>query len=320
MLFAGDPQQLAPIVLSQAANAREWLGRSPFDLQTDASPAVKLNEQSRMHAHICTLVSELFYGGDLIVADAESVDPKWKAERRVLEVPSLPGKNRLVVHRVETPGQWDPRMKSNDRAESSDWVAATAAQLVEAGTSESDILVLTPYRAQRVRIRERLRDLRLRDVHVSTVHRAQGSERHTVIFDVTKADNPFLRDRDAWRLVNVAISRAKARIILPMSDWDRTTPIFELIAWMIENDKRPSPIERLALKPRFPESAERRWVSIWGERDREGKLRHVVGKVLTCPDGPRVLRVQDALTGETIDFNAPRLQTRARSAATAAVG
>jgi DNA replication ATP-dependent helicase Dna2 len=314
VLFAGDPQQLAPIVQSKTPAAREWLGHSPFDLRTEASWTVQLDEQSRMAPQICQLISELFYGGGLRVASKEENDARWKAERRLVEVSSIPPKARLVVQRVETPGQWDPRMKSNDRAESAGWVAETVSELVRQGMAESDLLVLTPYRSQRVGIRERLRDLSIREVQVSTVHRAQGSERHTVIFDVTKGDTAFLRDSDAWRLVNVALSRAKARIVLLLSDWDQTTPLFALIAWMIENRRRPYPVERLAVEPEFPRNARGKWVRIWGEHDRAGRLRHVIGQGQSCLEDPSALDVRDALTGELIRFNGPRLAYHARQA------
>jgi superfamily I DNA and/or RNA helicase len=71
-LFAGDPQQLSPVLRSSDdRSARRWLGRSAFAEKPRAGPSVVLlNEQSRMAGPISALVSDMFYDGVLRVASS----------------------------------------------------------------------------------------------------------------------------------------------------------------------------------------------------------------------------------------------------------
>ncbi|MFV0666070.1 hypothetical protein [Denitromonas sp.] len=79
-MFAGDPQQLAPIVQSDDLSTQAILGKTAFDVFKDA-PSVFLNEQSRMCQGVCDIVSHTFYGGELIVCRKAARDPEWKRVR-----------------------------------------------------------------------------------------------------------------------------------------------------------------------------------------------------------------------------------------------
>lgn len=63
-----------------------------------------------------------------------------------------------------------------------------------------------------------------RAVRVSTVHRAQGSERKIVIFDPVDAGSPFLNSETGRRLINVAASRAQAHLIILVGETDLQNP------------------------------------------------------------------------------------------------
>src|SRR5690606_9720239 len=86
-----------------------------------------------------------------------------------------------------------------------------------------DVLILTPFRAQRTLIRSFLKR-RHPTISVSTVHRAQGSERKVIIFDPVDATSSFLRGKEGDRLINVAISRAQAHVIIPYHASELTNP------------------------------------------------------------------------------------------------
>jgi hypothetical protein len=87
-----------------------------------------------------------------------------------------------------------------------------------------------------------------------------------VIFDPVAGMNPFLQTEDARRLVNVALSRAKARLILFLSAHDLENPIFKQIDNVIQSlpgllqvsdGARPTRPQRdrnieLILHPQFP--------------------------------------------------------------------
>ena len=75
-------------------------------------------------------------------------------------------------------------------------------------------MVLAPYRAQVALLRSMLRREH-GQVSVSTVHRAQGSERTLVVFDPVDASSSFFNGPDGDRIINVAISRAKAHVVIP---------------------------------------------------------------------------------------------------------
>jgi hypothetical protein len=227
-LFAGDPAQLAPIVQSEHKQPKKWLGRSVFDeivtgSQTDGSPRVFLDEQSRMHEEICDFVSRLFYAGRLRVADRERSDGKWRAHRTLHHArPEL--MNHVQVLSTRATSTWSQKYRGPIRYESAKLVEETVADLLKADSPDS-ILVLTPFRAQRTLLRAMLRE-RCKGVTVSTVHRAQGSERRSLVFDPVDGTSDFLLGDTARRLINVALSRAEARLLVVLSEADRQNPLF----------------------------------------------------------------------------------------------
>lgn len=122
----------------------------------------------------------------------------------------------------------------------------------------ADILVLTPFRAQRSLLRKTLKGAGFPKVEVNTVHKAQGSERHTVIFDPVDGDSGFLKTADARRMMNVAVSRAKARFLLLMAPRDYANPVLAEIAVAIDPSKGKRGSDTLASLRRekeYPQSA-----------------------------------------------------------------
>jgi len=211
-LFAGDPQQLAPIVQTKGSTGRRALDQTAFDAFVHA-PTIKLNEQSRMAQAICHAVATAFYDGDLQVCAKARMDLDWKRHRSPFfvdgrEVP------RVCFDQVGESAQWSPKYGGFIRFQSGMLVRSILDQLKGSYTGADSILVLTPFRAQRAFIREVIRHAH-RDVRVSTVHRAQGSECNIVIFDPVDASSQFLAGDDGRRLINVAISRAQAHVIVP---------------------------------------------------------------------------------------------------------
>jgi hypothetical protein len=211
MMFAGDPKQLSPIVQSNDEQAETWLGKSPFDWKDLSAPgSVILDEQSRMVDGICRVVSETFYDGQLRVAS--DVDQDWYAVRKLNLHQSFGAEHvSPVAIRVEAEAMGrERRWRSPQSAE----VVVQVVAALRTSVDLSRVIVLTPYRAQRAEICQQLKAAGLDEKIVSTVHRAQGSERLVVIFDPVRPSSEFLNGPEGERLINVAISRAQARLFL----------------------------------------------------------------------------------------------------------
>ena len=291
-LFAGDPQQLAPVLRSDDRLARRWLGRSAFDEMPRTGPALALlDEQSRMAPPIGELVSELFYGGSLRVAGDALGSAAWRADRQRALGPI--GADRHVhLHRVKSDGAWVAAARGPVRRESAEALAELVAQaLAHDHWRPEDLIVLTPFRAQRALIRQRLQARGLPEtLRVSTVHRAQGSEAPVVLFDPADASQPFLHGEAAQRLLNVAMSRAQAKLVLFVSPADAASPLLSPLMQRLRlaGDARPAtPLLQLARQRDFPANA-------LGQRVSAG--RHEGEVVRVSPDGAQLWLV-NARTG-----------------------
>jgi DNA replication ATP-dependent helicase Dna2 len=290
-VFAGDPQQLAPIVQAENLSAQRWLGRSMFIYMNEqADSTVLLNEQSRMAEPICRIVSNVFYDGKLRVADESQQDPSWQKYHEPVNV-KLIGKENTCVKAVDKDGIWSPKYHGPIRFASAEFIRDLVCEL-KAFQDEKEILVLTPFRAQRTLIKTFLCNANCRRVTASTVHRAQGSERHTVIFDPVKGDSEFLNTEEARRLINVAISRAEARLVFILSPLDRKNPMLNQIANLIENShlyRLAVPITKLAGQVTFPHCALHKVVQI----------KNTIGKVTEILEGGAKFQVMDLQTAKT---------------------
>jgi hypothetical protein len=213
--FFGDPKQLPAIVQSDSELGRRWLARSPFALAGVRVPAdargscVFLSEQHRMAPPIRTLVSDLFYEGELVDgahAPREGavlvVDTSLTGARSTTKMVRLSHSRQNTVHR---------------------FVVAEVIRAQLAAEPGSRILVLSPFTAQKRLYRTEAATGRLsREVRYETIHTSQGSERDVVIVDLVLAGggrrgrsqmldgamNPHLAN-----LLNVALSRARRRLI-----------------------------------------------------------------------------------------------------------
>lgn len=219
-VFAGDPRQLAPVV--QEKSAQRVLEKTAFDVLRKRARSVFLDEQSRMCQDIGEAVSELFYEKKLRLCAKARNDTEWRKSREpyFIQGRSVP---HVVLKRLEAEYTWSKTYNGPIRFNSAVFITELIDELRGAYANEDDIVVLTPYRAQRALISEMLRKRNVR-IKVSTVHRAQGSERKIVIFDPVSAHESFLNSPGGFRLLNVAFSRAQAHLIVPISQTDLFNP------------------------------------------------------------------------------------------------
>lgn len=306
-LFAGDPQQLSPVLRSTDRGARHWLGRSAFAKKPRQAPSVALlDEQSRMAGPISDLVSELFYDGALHVAADAAALPGWQAARQ-RTLGEVDANTHVHVHRLKTDGAWSAAERGPVRRESAEAIATLVAAALDSGEwRPHELIVLTPFRAQRALIRQRLRARGVSEaVKVSTVHRAQGSEAPVVLFDPADGAQPFLQTEEAQRLVNVALSRAQGKVVVYLSAADAANPLLSPIVQRLRlaGDAREAvPLLDLARQPGFPANA-------LGLRVRAGRHTGEVSRL--SPDGQQFWLVNER-TGATQLFDTAFWRARAR--------
>ena len=308
-LFAGDPQQLSPVLRSNDRSARRWLGGSAFAEKPRAGPSVVLlDEQSRMAEPISALVSDMFYGGVLRVAADAAALPGWQAARgRALG--DMAAHTHVHVHRLKTDGAWSAAERGPVRAESAAVIARLVAAALAAGDWQPhELIVLTPFRAQRALIRQHLRACGVPEsLRVSTVHRAQGSEAAVVLFDPADGSQPFLQTQEAQRLLNVALSRAQAKVLVFLSAADAANPLLAPIVQRLRlaGDRREAvPLLALARQAGFP-------ANTLGRRVTAG--RHTGEVVRLSPDWRQFWLVNER-TGAELLIDAGFWQSRADQA------
>jgi hypothetical protein len=232
LILAGDFVQLPPIVVSDGPKAQHWMKRDVWRVHAipdsvRAGERVEglaiLTTQYRMHPDICATVSDMFYQSRLRCGPGV-------AERTA----PLAGLGIFPDHSIcaiDT-GPLAPRCYregdiGTSRVNLIDAIIAVCAAAQTAGGGDARAAIITPYAAQARLVRTLAREVGLseKDVSVSTVHRFQGSEQDVVVFmpceGYPQSRIGYLSDMRAFdtesiaaRLLNVAISRARGKVIL----------------------------------------------------------------------------------------------------------
>ena len=239
-LFAGDPEQLAPIATSNTHSAQRWLTRSAFAfMPATGLSSCFLNEQSRMAPPICEIVSEIYYGGSLRVADDALADPLW-LEGRVRPMGHIPASEHVSIQRIASVACRTRNRKGWVRLESAQRIIDLVLSVLKEGhAKECDVVIITPFRLQRAHLREQLSLLGVPKIKVNTVHSCQGSEAALVIFDPVCGHDEFLMSQVGRQLINVAISRAQAKLVVMLSAQDLQNPIFAQMVAITERVSKP---------------------------------------------------------------------------------
>jgi superfamily I DNA and/or RNA helicase len=157
---------------------------------------------------ISHVVSSAFYDGRLRVCPRAASDPRWRRDRA-----------GATVELLKVPAEGRGTQSGYCRVESAKLIAESVRESLDR-YAPKDIAVITPYRLQRHLIRKELHALGIRTVEVQTVHRSQGSERRAIFFDPVLGNHRAVSDR----LVNVALSRAQARLVIAFSRGDLLNP------------------------------------------------------------------------------------------------
>jgi superfamily I DNA and/or RNA helicase len=240
VIVCGDFRQIPPIVQSDQRSIVEAIGKDPFsanDIKEKDPRLVMLDTQYRMHDTICQLIAKPMYGGRLHTA----------ADRRN-EAGSAPALFDCPLTIIDTSALWPFESRNAFFSRFNLMHALLVRNLAvhfaeERAIADHESLgICTPYSAQAKIIAKLLEDERLHDtVQVGTVHSYQGDERGTMVLDIPESNGgawnlgQFVQglppEHVGARLINVAISRAKHRLIVlaNLTYLDRKLPSTSLL-------------------------------------------------------------------------------------------
>ena len=237
-VLVGDFKQLPPIVQATHRLAKKWLGRDIFEVadltRSDGCPPFPdilcpLFEQHRMHSSISAIPNTFVYHEQLLdcasPSDDEAFDACYNSEYG-LDAPVL-----LVD--TESLHAWVTNAGRSGNSSRLNFLSATVCVDFAAIMLQEDrpkyqpgdrprILIVSPYRPHARLIELLIRSEGLAgEVVAGTAHSFQGNEADVVIFDLVN-DEPHWRvrlftpgvDDDTKRLLNVAVTRARRRLIV----------------------------------------------------------------------------------------------------------
>lgn len=171
-----------------------------------------LIEHYRCHPKIIQFCNQKFYNNELIILTEDN------NERDTLKV-------YKTVQGNHSRGRINQRQI--------DEIIQTVIPELGDSISREDIGIIAPYRDQTNRLASELAEVA---IEVDTVHKYQGREKDHII--ITTVDNEISGFTDDPNLLNVAISRAKKRLRLVVSDHEKNldTNIGDLIRYVQHNN------------------------------------------------------------------------------------
>ncbi|XP_069835209.1 DNA replication ATP-dependent helicase/nuclease DNA2 [Dendropsophus ebraccatus] len=231
-VLVGDHQQLPPLVKS--AEARELgMSESLFKrLERNQDAVVQLTVQYRMNSTIMALSNKLVYEGRLECASE-------RVSTAVVQLPHLRSLQLELEFKESIENTWIknalepsnpvcflntkeiPALETEEKCGISNWIEAKLVFLLtslflKAGCKPSDIGIIAPYRQQLKVISGYFTNLPFSAVEVNTVDKYQGRDKNIIILSFVRSNidgklGDLLKD---WRRLNVAITRAKHKLIM----------------------------------------------------------------------------------------------------------
>ncbi|KFP14399.1 DNA replication ATP-dependent helicase/nuclease DNA2, partial [Egretta garzetta] len=198
-VLVGDHQQLPPLVLN--AEARDLgMSESLFKrLEKNQNAVVQLTVQYRMNSKIMSLSNMLVYEGKL----------ECGSEKVSNATVNLPNLKKLKLELADASKTWLKEVLDPD-------TPVCFLNTEKAGCKPSDIGIISPYRHQLKTITDLIAKLKENRVEVNTVDKYQGRDKSIIIVSFVRNSNDenlgaLLKD---WRRLNVAITRAKHKLIM----------------------------------------------------------------------------------------------------------
>lgn len=220
-ILVGDHYQLPPLVLHPEAK-QEGLDRSLFKILSEAHPSsvIELTHQYRMCSDIMSLSNELIYDGrlkcgseevatkmlnipylDSLPIDGTCIKDMLDPKRRVIFVneDAIPSLHEVSVgDKVQNPGE-------------AKLITILIKVMLMGGIEQENIGVMSFYKAQ---LRHFFVSLaKYKDIEILTADRFQGRDKDVIIISLVRSEviGDLLKE---WRRVNVAMTRAKCKLII----------------------------------------------------------------------------------------------------------
>ena len=228
VIIIGDFKQLAPIAQSDTQEVTKWLKKDIFEVvgitknieegQIDER-VVQLREQRRMPEEIIKLVNEIIYYNTLKTGEKNTEEKN--IELFVLKSEPFPNK-RIIICDTSNINPWSSRDPKGSPFNIYNAFLSVEIAKLAIKNGINDIGIITPYSAQSRLIHKIViseEELVKSAIDPSSVHRFQGREKQLIIFDLVEGPVRKIKwlngneKSDAARLVNVAITRTKAKLI-----------------------------------------------------------------------------------------------------------
>ncbi|XP_051779352.1 DNA replication ATP-dependent helicase/nuclease DNA2 [Erpetoichthys calabaricus] len=232
-VLVGDHQQLPPIVRNVEARAL-GMDESLFKrLERHSEAVVQLNVQYRMNSKIMSLSNTLVYEGKLECGSEKTASgvvqlPAKDIVHLELEFSAGPENCHWIkkalepehpvcfLDTAEVPALETIEQGGISNATEAALVFCLVQAFIKAGCKGSNIGVIAPYRQQLQAISALLARPEFKVVEVNTVDKYQGRDKSVIIVSFVRSNSDghlgeLLQD---WRRLNVAITRAKHKLIM----------------------------------------------------------------------------------------------------------
>ncbi len=230
IVVCGDFRQLPPIAMSDSLLVDMWLRRDIFHAAKIVQAVEKgqehpnlfmLKEQRRMHPDISSFTNRYIYQNKVLDYKGVKTDRQPIAEKGPFQ------KEAATLIDVSKMGAYCLKDASSD-SRYNILSALLSLQFILAGKKNGidSIGFIAPYKAQArllaACIQELIPDNSLdqgdKRIMAATVHKFQGSERDMIVFDHVDSypqqrSGVLLTDDNSDRLINVAVTRAKGKLI-----------------------------------------------------------------------------------------------------------
>ena len=215
-ILVGDNKQLQPI---EDADISKEMNLSIFNrlFEKYSYASTLLTTQYRMHRSIAKIANDIFYDGKLKTFEGiaeEILD--LKIEGHHFLNPKLPV---IIIDTSKTEFYEDGIGSGCSNIKEAKYITNIVSSFIKNGIKSEQIGIITPYVNQKLKIKELLKNIEIKDVEVDTIHKFQGKEKDVIIMSFAKSkecsfSHYNLRFIENETLINVAITRAKKKLIL----------------------------------------------------------------------------------------------------------